>query len=382
MRILFVIDNLGAGGAERALVDLSAELTRRGHVVSVAALCEPYTLAPDFEQEGIAVHRLGLSHRWNLVQAFLGLRRLVSATQPDVVHGHLFFGGLATALVRSRRVRRVVTFHNLAYDAYPPDTAWLRLRRRIERLAMRRGIDRHIAVSRAVAGHYGRHLDVTDPAIVPNGLVLPEPADRTPGGMAAARRRLGLPPAPPLVLCVGSFKPQKGQEVLVEAVRLAVADGTELQLAFAGDGPLRSAVEAQVRTAGLAPAATFLGLLDRDEVLAALGACDVVAIPSHSEGFPLVTMEALAMGRAVVATAVGGQPEILADGVTGLLVAPGDPLALAAALQRLLSDRPLRDRLGEAGRARIEDLCDIGVVAGRHLAIYGEDTSIIMSETD
>ena len=382
MRVLFIIDNLGSGGAERTLLDLTTALARQGHTASVAALCPPYTLAPEFAKHGVMVHQVALSHRWNLTQAIPRVRRLIAETEADVVHGHLFFGGLVTALARSAPVRRIVTFHNLAYESFPPITAWLRLRRRIEARAMRHGIDRHIAVSRAVAEHYGRHLGLAHIDVIPNGLVLPAGAHDASDRAAKFRRRYDIPATKKLVLFAGSFKPQKGHEVLVEAVRLAVRAGGDLHLGLAGDGARRAAIEEQVEAAGLRPVTTFFGLLDRSAMVDALAACEVVAMASHGEGFPLATIEAMAMERPVIATDVGGQPEIITNELTGLLVPPGNPQALADGLLRLLGDSALRDRLGTAGRLHIEALCDIDEIAGRHVQIYRGSGGIIAGGTD
>ncbi len=134
MKILTVIESLGRGGAEQALVNLLPVLKARCHQCDVVALWPPYDVAPVLERYGIALHRLNIEGRWNLPQAVPRLARTVRQVKPDVVHAHLFFASLYSALTRPLAPGpvRVVTFHNLAYDSYPADTVWKRARKRLD----------------------------------------------------------------------------------------------------------------------------------------------------------------------------------------------------------------------------------------------------------
>lgn len=167
------------------------------------------------------------------------------------------------------------------------------------------------------------------------------------------------PPGPWTILCVASLQPQKGQSHLVEACRQLVAAGLEVRCLLVGDGESRGALTEQIRDAGLDDVVHLLGQQPRHRVVELLAAADVVVQPSvvlasgKMEGIPVALMEALAMERPVVATAISGVPELVEDGVTGLLVDQGDPVQLAAGLRRLHADAGLAKRLGRAGRQRV-----------------------------
>jgi glycosyltransferase involved in cell wall biosynthesis len=233
-----------------------------------------------------------------------------AARGADLVHAHwLPAGGVAAVTGRPF----VVTLHGtdveLARRAPAPARAVLRRARLV------------IAVSTALAEE-ARRLGAREVRVIPNGVDMPE----EPGEEAE----------PPEVLFAGRLSPEKGILELVEA-----ADG--MRLVVAGDGPLRPRV----------PGA--LGFLPRHELERLYARAAVVACPSHREGFGVVAAEAAAWGRPVVAGDVGGLRDVVVDEETGLLVPPGDVRALRRALERLLADRELRQRLGEAARERARE---------------------------
>jgi glycosyltransferase involved in cell wall biosynthesis len=171
----------------------------------------------------------------------------------------------------------------------------------------------------------------------------------------SARRMLGLPAAGPVLTCVASLTPQKGHRYLVDAMRGVTAEREDALLLLAGDGSLRGELEAQVQGAGLAGAVRFLGT--RSDIPQLLAATDVFVLPSLWEGLPVALAEAGAAGLPAVATAVDGSPEVVADGETGLLIAPHDEAALTEAMLELLRDpdraAALDARRSRAHRARV-----------------------------
>jgi colanic acid/amylovoran biosynthesis glycosyltransferase len=172
--------------------------------------------------------------------------------------------------------------------------------------------------------------------------------------------RNGHPPRGPLrVLCVGTLHEVKGQAHLVDACRLLAEQGVEFSCRLVGDGPDRTLLERRIADAGLADYVVLVGARTRTEVAAELAAADVLVAPSvrtkagKREGIPVALIEAMSSGLPVVASDLSGIPELVEDGVTGLLAAPGDAAALAAALRALHEDRSLGPRLGAAARQRV-----------------------------
>jgi glycosyltransferase involved in cell wall biosynthesis len=166
--------------------------------------------------------------------------------------------------------------------------------------------------------------------------------------------------------------PVKGQLVLLEAVAQLVADGHDLRLELVGDGPMRAQVERAARQLGIERSVEIAGALGHPDALARVQAADVFCLPSFAEGVPVVLMEAMALGVPVLTTRIMGTPELVQDGVSGLLVAPGSREDLAAGLRRLIEDEALRRALGAAGRSRVEAEFALGRSAMQLRAILEE----------
>jgi glycosyltransferase involved in cell wall biosynthesis len=170
----------------------------------------------------------------------------------------------------------------------------------------------------------------------------------------------------PIVLTLARLDRQKGLYYLLEAAALV----PEAVFVLAGEGPEWPALEAQARALGLTKRVILLGY--RDDVSDLLASCDVFVLPSLFEGLPLSVLEAMAAGKPVVATAIGGTDEAVVDGVTGLLVPPADPAALAKGIRMVLSDPVLSARLGAAGRARAHEQFSAEAMVRRVSDVYDE----------
>jgi len=167
--------------------------------------------------------------------------------------------------------------------------------------------------------------------------------------------------AVPLILSVGRMVPKKGMGDLISACRLLMTRGVRFRCVIVGEGPLRGELESQIRELGLERLVTFLGAMAHDGLVSLYGQASVFALAPHitedgdRDGIPNVLAEAMAAGIPVVSTSVSGIPELIEDGRTGVLVGPRDPEALADAVERLLRDPALRQKLVVAARRKIED---------------------------
>ena len=193
------------------------------------------------------------------------------------------------------------------------------------------------------------------------GLVPPEMWDRlevSPLGIDSSVYEPGPfreSPEPYEIICVGKLTPLKGQHDLLECVHRLLSEGRNVRLRFIGDGPGRPALEAHIRKLGLSDRVILEGRKNQDEVREFYRSSDIFALASLAEGVPVVLMEAMAMRIPCVATRITGVPELIRDGIDGLLVTPSDPDELACAIARLIDDSVLRRRLAEAGRIRVQE---------------------------
>jgi glycosyltransferase involved in cell wall biosynthesis len=265
-----------------------------------------------------------------VVSMVLAVRR--AARRTDLVHAHWLAAGAICVLARRRFV---LTLHGSGTAGRFADLELARRHPRLVRFVVSRA-EVVIGVSEALA-EAARRCGARDVRTIPNGVDLPA--------------RTGAEADPPEVLFVGRLSPEKGIAELV-----AATEG--MNLVVAGDGPLRH----------LVPGA--LGFVPHDELGDLYDRAAVVVCPSYREGLPLCVLEAMAHGKPVVASAVGGIPELVEDGVTGFLVEPGDVAGLRTAVERLLADPMLRRRLGRAARARVAERCSWERVTAATVAAY------------
>ena len=352
IRVLMAMDRLGYGdkryhGAGRLVVDWSRALRDRGVDVTTVVLRSPGSFeAPD----DLPISYLG---RGLYDLRTLGdFRRLIRERQIDVVHlqgfGSLTFGRLAALSCRIPVVAHVHADHHAETGGYP----WFV---QVADRALARSTTHCIAVSEATArsavsrqGFSASRVNVWHNSV---DLARFRPPSRT--ERADARRSLGLPPGVPVVVVVARLDHVKGVDMLVEAWPSVVRRVPTARLLVVGEGQSRDDLVSALASRGVQDSVDFLGY--RSDVPPILHAADVLVLPSRSEGMPLAALEALATGLPVVAHAVGGVPELVADGVNGRLVPPR-PEALAGALSEVLSDDVLRQSLARRARPSVENL--------------------------
>jgi len=347
VRVMHFVTTTGIGGPDRQVLGHLAAVDRTRFEVAVYALTD--------EAEGCALAdraaALGARAFWRFNRGPLDwgaareLRSLLRDLRIDLLcaHGdkqHLL--GLIAARRAGVPILGVVrgwTGATLRVKAYD----WL------DRRLLRR-MDALMAVSHAQAHRLLEMGLLAERVAVVHNAVDVEHLNRETG--PSARDELGLSTAEPLIISVGRLSPEKAHVDLIEAAALMRDEGVKAHFAFIGDGPESERLARAAATRGLGERVHLLG--HRSGVAALLRGADCFALPSLTEGLPNAVLEAMAMGLPVVATAVGGVPELVADGETGALVPPADPPAMADALTRLIgSDAETRRRMGEAGRDRV-----------------------------
>ncbi len=366
LRVAFVVGSLNRGGTERQILLLGSALAAQGHQVTVICLDSAGHQGAAARAAGIRVAEIGypglrrsmlLRPSWlrrQFLPAIQRLRSILREASPDVVHCFLYWGYLigvpaarsvgVPVVVSSRRsltaaVRRIRLFG-----------PWERL---CDRLADAVVCNSAAVMEDAIA-HSG--LPRRKAVVIRNGVRLP--AQVTPPGGGAKR-----------ILIVANLRPYKGHAVALAAfaqVRAALPT-VAARLQLAGSGPAAQALRAQARALGIDGEVDFLGSVA--DVPALLAECSFTVLPSLTEGMPNAVLESLAYGRPVIASAVGGVPEILGRG-GGILVPPGDPEALADAIGRLLADPALVADLGAEGRALVRDLFGVDRMVADSLRLY------------
>lgn len=357
--MIHYLDSEVYGGTEEAALHLMASLDRARWEPTLVYHPGPAIgrLAERAEQMGIPARAVPRVERGARIAGVDRLRRLFRRERPAIVHAHLSWPFACKHGVLAAWLARVPAIVGTAQLFLPPDgTAqprWvLRAYRRI------------IAVSEEVRRRYVQELGVPDRrlAVVHNAIRVP------PTGPRRLELRASLLQGRPdhLVLTPARLHPQKGHTFLIAAA----AETPGATFVFAGDGPLRPALEAQAREQHVSNRCVFLG--ERTDVPELLAAADLVVLPSLFEGLPVSVLEAMAAERPVIATAIGGTDEAITPEVTGLLVPPRDPSALAAAIRRLLDDPALAQRLAAAGRACVERSFSADATARQVMRIYDE----------
>ena len=351
VRVLRIFSRLNVGGPAVHVILLAAELDRRGYTTTVALGTEaPWEgnmreLAARKDVHCVRVAGLGREIRpWSDAQALWSLYRMMRTLRPDIVHTHTAKAGmLGRSAARLAGIRQVVhTYHGHVLRGYF-GAAQTAVYRAVER-RLARSTRVLIAVSAAVKDDLVA-LGIA-PAdrirVIPLGLELEPLAGALPRG--SLRGEAGVPDGAPLVGIVGRLTAIKDVPTFLSAAAQIRARIGEARFAVVGDGELRGELEADAARRGLAGIVHFHGW--RYDMAAVYGDLDVVVNTSRNEGTPVALIEAMASGRPVVATRVGGTPDLLGDGARGVLVGPGDAAAIASAACDVL-------RGGGAVQARI-----------------------------
>jgi glycosyltransferase involved in cell wall biosynthesis len=348
LRVVHLVPGLAIGGLEKLLVEFAHHADRERFALRFVALDGRGVLAKEIESYGWPVTALDVPDGLHPC-LFLCLARLLGRWRADVIHTHderaHVYGTLAGVLARVPQI--IHTQHGR--KPLSRRQSWL-LR------ITSQFLDRFVGVSDDV-GRWAVQQRVPTRVIrtIRNGIDL----ERFPF--------TGPCNDGPAVL-VARLSPEKDVETLLRAARLVVRETPDFRLEIAGDGPCLPALHQSAAAHGLAGCVRFLGSVR--EIPALLGRASLFVLSSLTEGVSLTLLEAMASGLPVIATRVGGNPEVVADGETGLLVPPGDPRALAAAVFRLRRDWGQAAQLGRAGRRRVEACFDVRRMVAEYEKMY------------
>jgi glycosyltransferase involved in cell wall biosynthesis len=368
LKVLTLVERLTAvGGGERLAIEIATRLDpeRFESVLTTSRARGGVDLDPSepvaaskVEASGIRLIELGRRSTLDL-RAWSPLVRLLRFERFDVLHSHKFGSNVwGTLIGRLAGVPVIIAHeHSWSFDGQP-------LRRVLDRELIGRGSDVIVAVSaqdrRRIIEIEGVRPDKV--LFVPNGI--PRRGRRG----TDVRAELGIPPDAPVIGTIGLLRPEKALDLLIRAAAPLLSEMSELRMLIAGDGPDKEPLRELARRHGMADRVMLIGF--RDDVPDVLAALDVAVSSSVSEGGPLAVMEFMEAARPIVATRVGGVPDLIDDGVHGLLVPPGDADALTAALRRVLADRDAARRMGERARERRSREFDIDVAVRRFESLY------------
>lgn len=361
VKVLYLITELNVGGAERVVQRLATQLSKHGYNVLVACLFDPGAVADEIISAGVPVVDLGMRGKGDM-RVIYRLFRLLRSEKIEILHSHMFHANLLAALVgRLANVPIIIgTRHNV-------DIGGMR-REWVNRWAL--GFcDAVVAVSKEVYEAQFQH-SLTDQfkVVIPNGVQVEAFTSADQSMVETLRQEWGIHPSVPVIGTVARFDEQKGHIYLLDAMVILMEQMSTAKLLLIGDGPLRSQMEGISEALSLSGSIIFTGIRhDVPEILALL---DLFVLPSLWEGLPIAILEAMAASRPIVATRVGGVPEAVVDGVTGLLVPPRDSTALAQAIMYLLDDPDLCNRLGQAGRERVLEYFSVERMVERTQNLY------------
>jgi glycosyltransferase involved in cell wall biosynthesis len=361
IRVVHVINSLGLGGAERFAHDLITKLDSSLFQVHVVCLYRAGVLAESLQALGVPVQVLELERQVrpkNWLVVYQVLKRLA----PNLVHAHLPescwyalpSARLAGVPVRIGHLQNVHAYWRLKLRLFDRTTSIF--------------ANKALACSEAVRHFYENEIyyPAAKLEVIYNSVNIDRFQDLP--GRCEARDLLGLPQDASILICIASLEEQKGHRYLIQAMPRVQAAFPQAQLLLVGDGSLRQTLQKYVADKGLGPTVHFMGR--RNDIPTLLAAGDLFVLPSLWEGLGLVLAEAGATGLPAVATHVDGIPEIIRDGVTGLLVPPANSELLAEAIIAVLHDRPRRLKMGKQARALVKEQFSMNKVADRMEGLY------------
>ncbi|MDP1853766.1 MAG: GT4 family glycosyltransferase PelF [Candidatus Omnitrophota bacterium] len=346
INILYVIWSLGLGGAEQVVINLAKNLDKQKFNPIVCCLNDKGVFAEELEKEGIEVIPLAKKHKFD-ISVIKSLINIIKQYKIDIVHTHLwganFWGRIAAKLSGVKVI--IATEHNI--DVWKT-SLHLFLDKLLSFIT-----DKIIVVSNKVGEFYAQkaHIAKNKIRVIYNGIDIGRFNRDINSGQK--RESLGISNDEKVIAIIGRLVPQKGHRYFLRALKKLTACGLNVKGLIIGSGELEAELKEYSASLGLNGKVLFMGL--RKDVDTILPIVDILALPSLREGMPIAALEAMACGIPVVATDVGGNREVITDGVTGYIVPPEDDALLAEKIKILIEDRALANSFADAGRKRIRE---------------------------
>lgn len=368
LRILQIVDGFRMGGAENKLWELIERLDTEKYEISLANVGPTGPLQSQFEKLGIEMFHFPRRFSFDPLP-LLQLRRLIRARQIDIIQTTLLWadiiGGVAAWWAKAPAM---ISWETVTHNGDPYHN---NLQRRLGYEWVMKHCDLIVAVSREVGDsvQQQRRIPPEKIRVIHYGVDLQKFFPRQDEAVLAKRRELGVASADLLIAITARLEPLKGHRYFIEAFAPVVKQFPQVQAIFVGDGSLRRELEQQAQQLGLGKHIKFLGV--RKDVSEILSAIDLLVLPAlGGEGLPNVLLEGMACAKPVIATRVGGVPELVREGENGYLVPPEDVPALQKALTHALADRQRLRRMAEVARRIVENEFSLRLQVSRFEEVF------------
>jgi len=361
IKVLFLITELNVGGAEMVVAKITAHLNEDRFHCSVCSLLPDGRLAEVLQEQGIKTLSLNVKEKFD-VRGLFRLLRLLREEKTDILHTHLFHANLLGRIAGRMAGVPVIISHQ-----HGVERSRSKVRSLLDRLTSRYA-DVVISTCEVVKQTLIKRDKIPPDKIrtIYKGVEITNAEVKS----SSARRNLGITSDVPVVGIVANLRSMKGHDTFLKAARMILNDVENARFLIVGGGPLEGKLKALAFKLGVSPQTIFTGF--RDDVPSLLATMDVFVLPSLWEGVPIAILEAMAMAKPVVATEVGGIPEIVVNGETGILVPPQNPKLLAEAIIALLQNRERAEAMGRAGRERVERCFTVERMVQQTEALYEE----------
>jgi len=370
MKVIYVIESLSKlGGAENSLINLVIEMKKLGHNSMIVYLWGPNDFHEQLASNDIKTYSLGMKSRWSIIQGFFKLHEILSSSDIRLINAQNFFPMFYVALskIAIRGTKRIVTYHNMGYEVYPANNPIKLIRKLIDIFLNKFFFDGYLGVSNAVSDSYERHLYINKINTIENMI----PVDSI-KNIVASNKNPRIINEEHRIIMAGRLVHEKGYKYMLKAVEILKAGDLKFHVSIYGDGPLKSEIESDILSKKLSNFVSIFPAVGHYELFSAIKEADLFVMSSISEGFPMAPAEAMVLGTPVIATKVGGIPELIEDGVSGILLPSKDPNRLANSIKITLNDLNLRNKLTINGKKRIEDKFTPTKICNKLLSYYSE----------